>query len=84
MKFTVVKSPIAEHQLAKIWVQASDRASVSQAFDRIATLLKPDPKSLGRLHPGGWRVVTLGPLAVTFQVSADDRMVKVMSVFFRS
>ena len=73
MKFTVVMSPMAEHQLAEIWVQASERASISQAFDRIETLLKRDAKSLGRLNPGGWRVVTLGPLAV-----------KVMSVFYRS
>jgi hypothetical protein len=81
MKFTVVMSPIAEHQLAEIWMQASDRAKVSQAFDRIETLLKREPHSLGRLHPSGWRVVTISPLAVTFRVSVDDRMVKVMSVF---
>jgi hypothetical protein len=84
MKFTVVMSAIAEHQLAEIWVQASDRAVVSRAFDQIEALLKREAPSLGRLHPSGWRVVTISPLAVTFQVSMDDRMVKVMSVFYRS
>jgi hypothetical protein len=55
----------------------------SQAFDRIEALLKKEAHVLGRLHPSGWRVVTILPLAVTFRVSLDDRMVKVMSVFYR-
>jgi hypothetical protein len=83
MKFTVVMSPVADHQLAEIWMNATDRASVSQAFDRIEVLLKREAHVLGRLHPSGWRVVTMSPLAVTFRVSMDDRLVKVMSVFYR-
>jgi len=83
MKFTVAMSPVAEHQLALIWLQADNREGVSEAFNRIETLLKTDAHRLGRLHPSGWRVMTLLPLAVTFKVSEDDRLVTIMSVFYR-
>jgi hypothetical protein len=84
MRFTVVMSPVAEHQLAEIWLQANDRERVSHAFNRIESLLKSDAQSLGRLHPSGWRVISLLPLAVTFRVSDDDRLVTIMSVFYRA
>jgi hypothetical protein len=83
MKFTVAMSPVAEHQLALIWLQAEDRERVSQAFHRIEALLKTDAHRLGRLHPSGWRVLTLMPIVVTFKVSEDDRLVTIMSVFYR-
>jgi hypothetical protein len=83
MKFTVATSPVAEYQLALIWLQARDRERVSQAFNRIESLLKTNAHRLGRLHPSGWRVITLMPLAVTFKASEDDRLVTIMSVFYR-
>jgi hypothetical protein len=83
MKFTVAMSPVAEHQLALIWLQASDREQVSQAFNRIESQLKTNAHRLGRLHSSGWRVIALLPLAVTFKVSEDDRLVTIMSVFNR-
>jgi hypothetical protein len=83
MKYTVVTTPIADHQLATIWLSAPDRERVARAFDRIEALLKRDAPLLGRLHPSGWRVLSLPPLAVTFRVSEDDRLVKILSVHHR-
>jgi hypothetical protein len=83
MKYTVVTTPVADHQLAEIWVAAADRQRVAQAIDRIEALLKRDAPLLGRLHPDGWRVLSLQPLAVTFRVSEDDRLVKNLSVHYR-
>lgn len=83
MKFTVVTSKVAEYQLAELWIEASDRACVSYAFDRIESLLKVNAHLRGRSHPSGWRVIALSPLVVTFRVSEDDRLVTIMSVFSR-
>jgi hypothetical protein len=83
MKYTVVLSPVAEHQLAEAWLQAPDKMRVTHAFDRIEKLLKEDAHLLGRVHPSGWRVIGIWPIGVTFQVSDDDRLVTIKSVFYR-
>lgn len=61
MKYTVVNAPIADYQLAKIWVEAIDRQAVADAFDRMETSLKHEPRLQGREHPNGWRVITVPP-----------------------
>ncbi len=83
MKYTVVNTPIADQQLAELWIQAIDRQRVADAFDRIEAELKRDPHSLGRFHPDGWRVVPLPPIVVAFVVNDDDRLVKVLSIEYR-
>jgi hypothetical protein len=83
MKFTVVTSPVADHQLAKIWLDAIDRQAVTDAFDRIERLLKHNASQQGKEHPSGWRGLILPPLAVTFRVSEEDRLVRIMSVYYR-
>lgn len=80
MRFTVVNAPIADHELANIWLKATDRQAVADAFDRIESALKNDPQSQGREHSGGWRVLVVPPLAVAFRVSEDDRLVRIISV----
>ena len=80
MKYTVVNAPVADHQLADIWLNAADRQSVADAFNRIESSLKYDAPLKGREHPGGWRGLIVPPLAVTFRVSEDDRLVRILSV----
>jgi hypothetical protein len=62
----------------RLTAQACPKRSIA-----LKCFLKREAHVLGRLHPSGWRVVTMSPLAVTFRVSMDDRLVKVMSVFYR-
>lgn len=83
MKFTVVATELADDQLARIWLQAPDRQQVADACNRIESLLKNDPHLAGRLHPGGWRVIAEPPVIVSFRVSEDDRLVKILSVAYR-
>jgi hypothetical protein len=83
MKYTVVTTPVADHQLAEIWLSAPNRQHVADAFDHIEALLKHDALVLGREHPDGWRALVCPPLAVTFRVSEDDRLVSILSVFLR-
>jgi hypothetical protein len=80
MKYTVVNAPVADQQLADIWLQAADRQSVADAFNCIESSLKYDAHLQGRQHASGWRVLMVPPLAVTFRVSEDDRIVKILSV----
>jgi len=83
MKYTVVTVPVAEHQLADIWLKATNPQLVADAFNRIESLLKHDAHRLGRAHPDGWRGLIIPPLAITFRVSEDDRLATIMSVFYR-
>jgi len=83
MKYTVVNAPVADHQLADIWLKATDRQGVADAFNRIESSLKHDAHLQGRRHPSGWRVIVLPPLVVTFRVSEDDGLVTILSVAHR-
>jgi hypothetical protein len=80
MKYTVVSTPIADHQLAEIWLQAPNRQEVADALDKIESQLRQNADQQGRLHPNGWRVLSHPPLVVTFKVSNDDRKVTIISV----
>lgn len=83
MKYMVVTAPVADHQLADIWLKAADRQSVADAFNSIESLLKYDAHLKGRQHPNGWRGFVVPPLAVTYRVSEDDRLVRILSVAYR-
>jgi hypothetical protein len=83
MKYTVVTTPVADHQLADIWLKAATPQQVADSFNRIESLPKNEPHSHGRQHPDVWRVLTVAPMLVTFRVSDDDRIVTIMSVYYR-
>ncbi len=83
MKYTVVTTSTADDQLARLWMQAPDRQAVSDAFNRIESLLKHDAHLQGRRHPNGWRVLTESPIVISFEVSEDDRLARVLSVGYR-
>jgi len=82
MKYTVVGTTLADDQLARLWLTASDRQKVSDAFDRVESALKNDAHIAGRLHPGGWRVIAEAPIIVSFTVSQQDRLVTILSVAY--
>jgi hypothetical protein len=84
MKFTVVTTALADDQLARLWLQAADRQRITEAYDRIESLLKHDAHLAGALHPGGWRVIYEPPIVASFRVREDDRLVKDLSVALRS
>jgi plasmid stabilization system protein ParE len=80
MKYTVTYTPFAEYQLADIWVRVTDREQVSQASSRIEAMLRHDPEQLGQVRSDGRRALIESPLGYTFEVSPDDRLVKVVSI----
>ena len=72
----------ARRELAQIWL-AADRAAVSDAANRIDVVLSDDPEDAGDDFYGD-RILVERPLAITFTVSADDRWVQVLQVWYRS
>ena len=80
MGFTVVWRPSAEAQLAQIWLEASDRLSVTNAANAIDQELHHSPRTIGESRSEGRRVVIIRPLAVYFGIDDEDRIVRVLSV----
>lgn len=84
MIFTVLWKPLAEEELASIWIDAQDRQTISTAANEIDRLLRVDPQSQGESRSGSQRVLIIEPLVVAFEVEEDDRRVSVLSVRFHS
>lgn len=80
MRYTVVSTPLADLQLADIWLRAADRQAVTDASDRINASLRNDPALLGRLRTDGLRVIVHSPLSVTFDVNEADCTATIVSI----
>jgi hypothetical protein len=80
MKFTVVLTPFAFHQLATIWLRVKNRQQVTDASDQIESLLRTGAHRIGRLRPDGLRAFILSPLVYTYSVTQEDQLVTVVSI----
>lgn len=81
MRYTVVWTRIAEEDLALLWTSARNRSAITEAANRIDRMLAQNPNNCGESREQGRRIVLVAPLAVTFRVSDDDRMVRVLRVW---
>ncbi len=79
-RYTVVWHDDAKNQLAEIWMNASDRQSVTLAANAIDRDLAVDTATKGIAVEGDLRQVIVPPLRVLFAVSAPDRMVRILDV----
>ena len=85
MKYTVVYTPLAEYSTGG-YLAACCRSASSHGrlrSNRVACL-RSDADQHWRSHADGWRVDRRHRRsAVTFEVSADDRLVTIVSVRYR-
>jgi len=81
MKYTVLWVRRAESKLAQIWNEAADRTAVTHAANSVDKVLGNDPENCGESRPDGQRIHIVSPLAVTFRVEIDDRIVRVVDVW---
>jgi hypothetical protein len=81
MIFTVLWRPLAENQLAQLWMDAPDRDIVSAAADVIDFRLRRDPQSQGESREGNARILIAPPLVALFEALVDDRVVYVLEVW---
>ena len=73
-------TPIAENQLADIWLQAPDRAAVTTAEEAISRMLARDPLGHGKeVSEGLWRL-TVKPLTVFYVPDSVQGTVELQAV----
>ena len=81
MRFTVSWLRSAEMELARLWLDAEDRATLATAANEIDRLLRSCPLDVGESREKDRRILLLSPLGVKYSVSADDRLVRVLHVW---
>jgi hypothetical protein len=79
---TVVWDPDAENELADLWVHSPVQRAITDAANRIDALLRVDPHLQGTNLSGSRRILFEPPLAVIFEVSIPDRLVRVLAVLY--
>jgi plasmid stabilization system protein ParE len=82
MRFTVVWQRDAINDLASIWLASSDRRGVTAAANCIDRELGTNPDQKGQPFFGD-RIFIAEPLAVTYAIKEDDRIVDVLQVWSR-
>ncbi|MEO8165597.1 MAG: type II toxin-antitoxin system RelE/ParE family toxin [Betaproteobacteria bacterium] len=81
MKYTVVWSPDAERELARVWNEATDRESIANAANLLDHELARDPLNSGESRPGGFCIAHCLPLGIRFSVLPEDQLVRVLAVW---
>ena len=80
MRFTVIWHPEAHDDLTSIWLNSADRKTITESVHRIDTALSEDPQFKGEEFYGD-RIFVVSPLAVTYTMSTEDRIVQVLQVW---
>jgi plasmid stabilization system protein ParE len=81
MRYTVLWTPMAEGDLASIWLVAEDRLAVTAAADAIDQLLTAAPEAKGEVRFDVVCTLTVSPLAIDYEVVDADRIVYVLNVW---
>jgi SpoVK/Ycf46/Vps4 family AAA+-type ATPase len=81
MSYTVVWMSAAEEQLAEIWINAADKAALTLVVNQIDAIIDRDPYEFSESREADRRVMNLPPLGVSFRVSEDDRLVRVIGIW---
>jgi plasmid stabilization system protein ParE len=81
MNYTVVWSTAAESDLARIWLEATNRDRIAAAANSINQRLKNNPEEVGESREDGRRICFELPLRVVFRVHPADRIVRVVSAW---
>ena len=79
-RFTIVWHALAQDELARIWLDAADRQSVTLAANAVDRDLATDAMAKDIQVEGGLRELTVPPLRVVFAKGEEDRLVRVLIV----
>jgi hypothetical protein len=80
IRYTVVWHDDALNQLADIWMNASNRQSVTSAASTIDRQLADDASTKGTAVEGDLRLTHVPPLRVLFAVIEADRLVRIVDI----
>jgi len=78
---TVVWVDSAAGELSEIWLSAVDRPLITAAARDIDQQLRVQPDAVGESRDGSRRILIAGPLAVSYEIRLDDRIVRVLDVW---
>ena len=77
-RYTVISSPIADQQLAQIWLTAPDRDAITRAAAIAERRLAANADQIGESRGGGTRVFFVPPLTIYFEINDPDGIVEVI------
>jgi plasmid stabilization system protein ParE len=78
--FTVVWWQFARNRLARLWLDATDKAAITRAADEIDRRLAENPHSCAEDRHEELCRMSVEPLSVQFTVNDPDRIVTVWTV----
>ena len=82
MTYTVLWDVRAQQELASIWMNAGDaRNLIREAANSIDRALAHDPEGVGESRTTDRRILIASPLAVTYRVLQEDRVVRVFNIW---
>jgi hypothetical protein len=70
-----------EQDLATLWMDAPDRADVTDAANVIDRLLESNPLTVGESRQGMTRILVVQPVAVYYDVILDDCRVLIWQIW---
>ena len=79
-RFTVIWESEVLDELARIWIDATDRHAAAIASDAIDVELSVNPFEKGAHLKEGLLALSVSPLRVVFEIHPEDRTVKVVKV----
>lgn len=82
MRYQVLYRPVAEQELATIWLASPDRNAVTRAAGLLEQALTRSPLTLGESRSSSvHRVAFHAPIGIEYEVIEDDKRVVVQGVF---
>jgi hypothetical protein len=75
--FTVVWLKSAEEELARLWLDAENRAAITSAGNAVETAMRQNPLAVGESREENQRIIIEPPLVIHCEVNLDDRVVRV-------
>jgi plasmid stabilization system protein ParE len=79
--YTVRWKRLALDQLTALWLDATDRASMTAAVDEIDRLLAMDPHRAGESRTENTRVLFEPPVGAFFDINDSSKVVEVLKVW---
>jgi mRNA-degrading endonuclease RelE of RelBE toxin-antitoxin system len=80
IKYTVTWRESAQQDLARIWLDSSDRRQITTATNEIDRTLGRDALEKGMILSQFSRELIVEPIKVLFTVNDDDRIVEIFKV----
>lgn len=77
MNFSVAWTRAARDQLAEVWLNHPNQASVTAAAHRVDVLLSRDPDNQGEERPNNCRIMFESPLMVRYRIDRTRNRVVV-------